>query len=136
MNVLIVDDSPIVRVILKRNLIAIGVRENEIYEAENGEKGLARFRVYGCGAIVTDLRMPVMDGVAFVKEIRKLAPDIPIAMVTAANEKDQVVEAIASGVNDYLVKPFAAADLRKKLTKLWLRAQQVAENKTANPCCV
>ena len=51
----------------------------------------------------------------------------PIVMITAANERDEVVEAITSGVNDYLVKPFAAGDVRKKLSKLVLRAHLAAQ---------
>jgi two-component system, chemotaxis family, chemotaxis protein CheY len=118
MSVLIVDDSVIIRVILERNLIGLGVPEHEIYQAENGEKGLARFVSFRCDGIVTDLRMPVMDGLTFVREVRKLNATVPIVAVTSANDRENVVAAIESGVNDYLIKPFAAGDVRKKLQRL------------------
>ncbi len=130
MKVLIVDDSAMIRVMLKRNLMAIGVHEEEIVQAEDGEKGLLRFTTCHCRAIITDMRMPVMDGLAFVSEIRKLDAKVPIMMLTSANERGDVVAAVESGVNDYLLKPFTAGDLRKKLLKL---LSQVIPSE-AQPC--
>jgi two-component system chemotaxis response regulator CheY len=130
MKVLVVDDSAMIRVILKRSLIAVGVRQEEIFEAENGEKGLARFQTFRCRGIITDWRMPVMDGLTFVKEIRKRDANVPIVMLTAANERDDVVAAIECGVSDYLIKPFSPADIRKKL--LNMLAQMKASE--AQPC--
>jgi two-component system, chemotaxis family, chemotaxis protein CheY len=129
MSVLIVDDSAMTRVILKRNLISVGFREHEIFEAENGEKGLARFVVSRCDCIITDIRMPVMDGLTFVRAIRKLSAKVPIMAITAANDREEVVAAIESGVNDYLIKPFAGADVRKKLHRMfeWSRSQTTDE---------
>ena len=130
MNVLIVDDSAMTRVLLKRNLVAVGVREHEIIEAENGEKGLARFENFECRAVITDWRMPVMDGLEFVKELRKRNTQIPIIMLTAANERADVVAAIESGITDYLIKPFSPADMRKKLQTMLARAKA----SDAQPC--
>jgi DNA-binding response OmpR family regulator len=126
MNILIVDDSAMIRVILKRNCLGIGIREDEIYQAENGEQGLARFKSFRCDAVITDLRMPVMDGLTFVRELRKLTSEVPIIAVSSANDRENVVAAIQSGVNDYLIKPFAAEDCRKKLQRLIERAQSPA----------
>jgi two-component system chemotaxis response regulator CheY len=118
MNILIVDDTALVRLILKRNLMALGVREEEIFQAEDGEKGLACFKTFGCRGIVTDLRMPVMDGVTFVQEVRKLDSQVPIIMLTSANEREEVMAAVESGVTDYLIKPPTAAAMQKKLLKM------------------
>ncbi len=118
MNILIVDDTALVRLILKRNLMALGVREEEIFQAEDGEKGLACFKAFGCCGIVTDLRMPVMDGVTFVQEVRKLDSQVPIIMLTSANEREEVMAAVESGVTDYLIKPPTAAAMQKKLVKM------------------
>lgn len=136
MNVLIVDDSAMLRVMLKRILIQLGVRDHQIYEAENGQTGLERLSTFHCEAIITDWRMPVMDCLAFVKQVRQSSPQIPIVMITAANERDQVVEAVKSGVNDYLVKPFNPADARKKLTNLLRRAQQSTDRNMKGGCLV
>ena len=118
MNILIVDDTPLTRVILKRTLMALGVREEEIFQAGNGEKGLACFEAFCCRGVITDWRMPVMDGLTFVKELRKRDSQAPIIMLTAANDRADVVTAIEAGVNDYLIKPFTAEDMRKKLLKM------------------
>ncbi len=129
MSVLIVDDSTMIRVILKRNLIAIGVPEQEIYQAENGEKALARFLSFQCDGIVTDLRMPVMDGLTFVREVRKRNASVPIIAISSANDRENVMAAIESGVNDYLIKPFAVDDIRKKLQRLvnWSNFQTICQ---------
>jgi two-component system chemotaxis response regulator CheY len=127
MNVLIVDDTAMVRVLVKRNLIALGLRAEEILEAEDGEKGLARFKTFQCRGIITDMRMPVMDGLEFVKEVRKLDCEVPIVMLTSANDREDVVAAIESGVNDYLIKPFAPGDIKKKLRKMLAQMQQLAD---------
>ena len=118
MNILIVDDTAMVRIMLERNLMTLGVPEEEIFQAENGEKGLERFTTFHCRAIITDMRMPVMDGLAFVKAVRKLDAKVPIIMLTSASERGDVVAAVESGVNDYLLKPFAAGDMGKKLLKM------------------
>jgi CheY-like chemotaxis protein len=132
MSILIVDDWAMTRVILKRNCLAIGVREHEIYQAENGEKALACFVNFRCDAIITDLRMPVMDGLTLVREIRKLNAHVPIVAVTAANDRENVLAAIESGVNDYLIKPFATDDVRQKLQRLldWAKSPAVCNE----PC--
>jgi two-component system chemotaxis response regulator CheY len=62
--------------------------------------------------------MPVMDGLTLVKEIRKLNSSVPIVMVTSQAEREHVIAAIQAGANDYLVKPFSPAEVKKKLMAL------------------
>jgi two-component system chemotaxis response regulator CheY len=124
MNVLVVDDTAMIRVIVRRNLIALGVREDNIFLAKDGEDGLALFTTFHCRGIITDLRMPVMDGLTFVEEIRKRDAQVPIIMLTSANGREDFQAAIESGVNDYLIKPFTSADIKIKLRKMLSRMKE------------
>ena len=61
-----------------------------------------------------------MDGLTFVQEVRKRDLQVPIVMVTCANGEEQVLAAVDSGVNDYLIKPFPPAEVRKKALRGYL----------------
>ncbi|HEV8001855.1 MAG TPA: response regulator [Planctomycetaceae bacterium] len=119
MKVLIVDDTTMVRVVLRRWCINLGLNEDDILEAENGQRALSRFEASSPDAVITDWSMPVMDGLTLVQEIRKRNSTVPIVMVTSQAERDQVVAALEAGINDYLVKPFSPTDIKKKLSKLF-----------------
>ncbi|HUE15713.1 MAG TPA: response regulator [Planctomycetaceae bacterium] len=118
MKILVVDDSKMVRVILKRWLVQLRFPEADVIEAANGELALKTFEKFPIDAVITDWSMPVMDGLTLVKEIRKRCQQIPIIMITSEGDRERVTTAIQSGVNDYLVKPFTAGTLRDKLSLL------------------
>jgi two-component system, chemotaxis family, chemotaxis protein CheY len=123
MKLLLVDDSVIGRVITVRQCLAVGFHEDEIAQAENGLTALRRCESEKYDAIITDWSMPVMDGLSFVKEIRKHDQDVWILMFTASCRREDVVAAVEAGANDYLVKPFAPGDLKRKLCKLLASTQ-------------
>ncbi len=131
MKLLIVDDSATTRAILKRNCLMLGVLGDEILEADNGQVALERFAYHACDAVITDWMMPVMDGLALVKAIRKRQSAVRIVMVTSKRDRKDVVEAIASGVNDYLIKPFSADVVKNKLSTLVAR---IRESGSAQAC--
>ncbi|MCS7202878.1 MAG: chemotaxis response regulator CheY [Thermodesulfovibrio sp.] len=117
-KVLVIDDFPTMRRIIKNLLKQIGF-EN-IDEAENGEDALRKLHSSDYGLIVSDWNMPVMDGLQLLKAVRtdpKLK-EIPFLMVTAEAEKEKVIEAIKSGVDNYIVKPFTGEVLKEKLEKI------------------
>jgi two-component system, chemotaxis family, chemotaxis protein CheY len=118
MKVLLVDDTTLVRVMLRRWCLTLGLGHEDIVEAENGQIALARFDAQSPDAVITDWSMPVMDGLTLVKEIRKRNASVPIVMVTSQAERQHVIEAIQAGANDYLVKPFSPSDIRKKLQRI------------------
>ncbi|XZE54564.1 response regulator [Planctomycetaceae bacterium SH139] len=117
MNVLVVDDSGVMRKIIARSLAALGV--NNIEEAGDGREAL---EVFGDGSrfdlVITDWNMPEMNGLELSKQIRADGSKVPIMMVTTESEKDSVLKAIQAGVNDYLVKPFDNEMLKLKLNRL------------------
>lgn len=117
-KVLVVDDFPTMRRIVKNLLKQLGFENIE--EAENGEDGLRKLRSSEYGLVVADWNMPVMDGLQFLKSVRSdpKLKDIPFLMVTAEAEKEKVIEAIKSGVDNYIVKPFTGEVLKEKLEKI------------------
>jgi len=117
-RVLVVDDFPTMRRIVRSLLRQLGF-EN-VDEAENGEDALKKLRSAEYGLVISDWNMPVMEGLELLKHIRNdpQLKDIPFLMVTAEAEKEKVIEAIKSGVDNYIVKPFTGDVLKEKLEKI------------------
>jgi two-component system chemotaxis response regulator CheY len=91
---------------------------NEIIEASNGQEALeAVARDGSIGLVLMDWNMPTMTGIDAVKKIRAAGNKVPVVMVTTEAEKEKVIEAIKSGANDYLIKPFNPKDIQAKLEK-------------------
>ncbi|MFQ5750928.1 MAG: response regulator [bacterium] len=116
MKVLVVDDSTVMRKIVVKTLKEIG--HSDIVEASNGKEGLAKME--GIDIVLTDWNMPVMDGLTFVKEIRQ-SSNVPIVMITTEGGQKEVLEAMKTGVNDYIVKPFTSSVLVSKLESVLKR---------------
>ena len=118
-KVLIVDDFSTMRRILKNILKQIGY--SDIEEAEDGNCALARLRQGGFGLVVSDWNMPNMTGLELLKAIRadSVLNNMPVLMVTAEAKKENVIDAIQAGVNNYVVKPFTAVALKEKIEKIF-----------------
>ena len=116
MKILIVDDSSTMRRIIANTLARIGY--SDVVEGEHGKAGLQRLAEGGIEMIITDWNMPEMDGLEFVKAVRGQNATIPILMVTTNAAKEDIVEALRAGVNNYLVKPFTLETLKGKIESL------------------
>lgn len=117
MKILTIDDSTTMRRIIINTLARIGYKD--VVEADNGKIGLQKLDVGGVDLIITDWNMPEMDGLEFVKRCR--AGDfakVPILLVTTNGAKEDIVEALQAGVNDYVVKPFTPETLKEKIELL------------------
>lgn len=116
MRIITVDDSSTMRRIIKNTLKKIGYSD-DILEAENGKDALDVLSANNVDVIITDWNMPVMDGLTFVKKIRsdKKYDDTPIIMVTTEAAKEDIILALQSGVNNYVVKPFTPDVLKDKI---------------------
>ena len=119
LKILVVDDFPTMRRIVKTLLRQNGFRE--FVEAEDGEKAYAMLKTEpGIELIVSDWNMPNMTGLELLKTVR--ADDafkhLPFLMVTAEAEKENIIEAVKSGVSNYVVKPFTGQTLKEKLLKI------------------
>ncbi len=119
MKVLVVDDFSTMRRIVKNILKQIGY--SDIEEAEDGNSALARLRQGGFGLVVSDWNMPNMTGLDLLKAIRadNALNNMPVLMVTAEAKKENVMDAIKAGVNNYVVKPFTADVLKEKIEKIF-----------------
>lgn len=116
MQVLVVDDSQIMRKIIIGALKKLGV--NDIMEASDGQQAIDIVSHDATvGLVLMDWNMPVMTGIDAVRKIRAGNIKTPVVMVTTEAEKEKVMEAIKSGANDYLIKPFNHKDIQGKLEK-------------------
>lgn len=112
LTLLYVEDDPEVREGLTQFLRR---RTARVEIATNGEEGLAAFRELKPALVVTDIRMPVMDGLGMIQEIRALDPGVPIIVTTAFEQTDYMARAIELGVDRYVVKPVSADRLEAAL---------------------
>ena len=107
-KILIVDDEPRILLLMKSLLKANG------FEVETAKDGPAALEIVRSGEIqivVTDLRMSPMDGMSLFKEIKVLYPSIPVILLTAYASVETAIEAMKSGIFDYLTKPFKVDDM-------------------------
>jgi two-component system chemotaxis response regulator CheY len=115
-NILIVDDSSTMRKIISRSLRQAGLTVDELYEAGDGIEALG---VLASGKPVTlilsDINMPNMDGLEFIKQVRANGNPVPIVMITTEGGEEILKEAIASGASDSIKKPFTPEQLQEKL---------------------
>jgi two-component system chemotaxis response regulator CheY len=118
MRVLAVDDSATMRRIIKNQLKQSGVEE--VDEAANGREALNFLGRGRYDLLITDWNMPEMSGLDLVLEVRRTEPikKLPILMITTVSAKEDIVNALKAGVNNYVVKPFDAATLQSKVTQL------------------
>ncbi len=129
-QVLIVDDEPNLRKILAAQLSRDGY---EVMLAEDGEQGLAMLREHHIDLVVTDLKMPKVDGMTLLREALRESPDLPIVMITAHGTVDTAVEALKLGAFDYLTKPFDKDEVRQVVSKALKTRQLAQEEATTEP---
>jgi DNA-binding NtrC family response regulator len=102
-SILVVDDELLIRDLLYDFFHGQGW---EIALAENGEKALRIIESRKIDLVLTDLKMPDMDGMTLTKQLRESHPEIPVVVMTGYPSVDSAVEALRSKVADYIVKPF------------------------------
>lgn len=116
---LVVDDMSTMRRIVRSILKELGF--DNVEEAEDGNDALAKLRSGKFDFVVSDWNMPNLDGLEMLKAIRaddKLK-SLPVMLVTAEAKKENIIEAAKAGASGYVVKPFTAAVLEEKLTKIF-----------------
>jgi two-component system chemotaxis response regulator CheY len=118
MKILVVDDFTTMRRIVRNLLKQLGY-EN-IDEAEDGQQALSKLKNDKYHFIISDWNMPNMTGIELLQHIRSdlELKSLPFLMVTAEAEKERVIEAIKTGVNNYIIKPFTAEILKDKMEKI------------------
>jgi len=117
-TVLIVDDSRTTQLLVRTTLQRLP--DTRFISADNGQQALELLGRETVDLIVTDIDMPVMDGVSLVREARKLRTQaqLPILMITAKGEEQARDKGLASGANGYLLKPLSGRDLLSHAARL------------------
>jgi len=104
--------------------------EIDVQSARDGEEGLARCRAERFDLVLTDVRMPRLDGIGFLRELRKGDPDTPVVIMTAYGSVETAVEAMKLGAYDYLTKPFDKPQaVRHLVQRVFAHRDLVAENR-------
>jgi excisionase family DNA binding protein len=102
-RVLVVDDEAAIRDLLSKTL---ALAEYEVDVAPDGRAALERLRTLPYDLLITDLKMPGIDGLAVIREARRYRPDLPVIIITGFSTEASAIEAINLGVSGYLTKPF------------------------------
>ncbi|MCF6154660.1 MAG: sigma-54-dependent Fis family transcriptional regulator [Candidatus Brocadia sp.] len=124
-KILIVDDEKLMRVSLEDKLVKEGYAVTCL---SNATEGLRVLQSTNFDAVITDLRLPKMDGIDFLKEIKKSSPDMVVIIMTAYGSIESAVTAMKAGAYDYVTKPFSLEELMIKLQKALKHKDTVAEN--------
>ena len=115
LDILLVDDEPSIRLSVGDALRAAGHRVTLASDGAEGAAAVARERL---DVVVTDIRMPKMDGLALFREIRREHPDVDVILATAYAEVRDAVEALKDGASDYITKPFEIEELLHRLARI------------------
>ena len=120
LSVLIVDDSSVMRKIVERSLRQAGLQIKEIFEASNGVEALARMQKTRVDLILSDINMPTMDGLEFVRQLQAVenAKGVPIVMITTEGGEAHVVQALSCGAQGYIRKPFSSDQIKERILPL------------------
>jgi excisionase family DNA binding protein len=102
-RVLVVDDEATIRDLLSKTL---ALAEYDVDMAHDGRTALERLRIISYDLLITDLKMPGVDGLTVIREARRLKADLPVIIITGFSNEASAIEAVNLGVSGYLTKPF------------------------------
>ncbi len=125
MKILVLEDDESLRAVLKKRLVASGF----IVEcAADGEEGLEYLRAGGFDVVISDIMMPVMNGLEFLTAIRSKKIDVPVILLTALDGSGDIVKGLDMGADDYIVKPFEFSELLARIRLVTRRSEGRREN--------
>jgi DNA-binding NtrC family response regulator len=128
-QILVVDDEPNLRRVLAAQLARDGY---DVHTAEDGAQGLAFLEEHHIDLVITDLRMPNIDGMELLRRSMANDPELPVVMITAHGTVDNAVEALKTGAFDYVTKPFDQEEVRTVVKKA-LRTRDLAAAEATRP---
>ena len=126
LKILVIDDDASLRRVIEYNLQDAGYH---VLSAADGKEGLALFAEDAPALVVTDMKMPGMDGMQVLKAIKEISPEALVIVITAFGTVDVAVEAMKAGAYDYITKPFSRDELRLTVAKALQFMGLVAENR-------
>lgn len=125
-NILIVDDEQLIRQGLRARIEYLGIDVDEIFEAENGLMALRLQEEHPIDVVITDIRMPDMDGLELIQEMQKKNNQIKFVVLSGYAEFSYAETAIRLGVKAYLLKPVSNDDLKAAFDKAYKEMEQTA----------
>ena len=125
-KILVIDDDASLRRVVEYNLQEAGY---QVLSASSGEAGLSLFAEEAPALVITDMKMPGMDGMQVLKAVKERAPETLVIMITAFGTVDVAVEAMKAGAYDYITKPFNRDELRLTVAKALQLRGLAAENR-------
>jgi two-component system response regulator AtoC len=125
-RILVVDDDPASRDLLRKVLATEG---HQVIQAADGREALAELSRQPADLVVSDIRMPDVDGVQLLEKMREAAPDVPVILVTAFGDVEGAVDAIRRGAFDYLAKPYDVDAIRLLVRRALAQSALVSENR-------
>lgn len=125
-NVLLVDDEQIIRRGIKKLLEEVIKGYKVMWEASNGYEALEIANIVVPDLVITDIRMPEMNGIDFISFFKKKHPLIPVIVISGHDDFMYVREALKLGVKDYLLKPISRSELANILSKLQVMEEDIA----------
>ncbi len=108
--ILVVDDDPSMRMALSESLMSCG---HAVETANDGMDAVKKFRKGGFEMVITDIRMPKMNGIDVLKSVKAASPETPVIVITAYGTVNTAVEAMKEGAADFVMKPFSLEDLER-----------------------
>jgi len=120
LNIMIVDDSPVMRIFLRKVVQLTGLPVGDFCEAGDGEAALKALRERWIDLVLTDINMPRMNGEEFVRHLEsdKLLRDIPVIVVSTDASRERIDRMIKLGARGYISKPFLPETLRDEVEKV------------------
>lgn len=115
-KILIVDDSRTSRRMLKAILEEMG--HEVVSEATNGEDGFVQYKDLNPDLVTLDITMPKMDGIEALQLIRKYNPDANAIMITAAGQRDKMIQAVKYGAAEFITKPYEKEEVIKIISRV------------------
>jgi two-component system KDP operon response regulator KdpE len=131
-NILVTDDDPDLRGVLRKTLDALGF---DVAECANGEQAVQHVETRPVDAVLLDVNMPGIGGIAACRELRRAAPRLQILMLTVRDREMDKVEALDAGADDYITKPFSIPELAARLRSA-VRRSSAAEIDAGVPIVV
>lgn len=112
LTLLFVEDEEDIRKSMQE---AIENKFDKIIMAQNGDEGLKKFKKYNPNIVITDITMPIMDGLSMAKEIKDISKDVPVIILSAYSDKEKLIKAIDFGIDKYLIKPIDMEEFLKAI---------------------
>lgn len=116
-NVLIVDDSPAMRLVIQKILMASGFNAGQIFQASNGREALAVLEAEWLDLVLSDYNMPGMNGMELIEEMKQneMMKAIPVVMITTEGSQQRIREFKEKGAAGYIKKPFTPEEIKQTL---------------------